>query len=188
MLEGQRYTKRCQRWNTAGHAHELTFNCYVNRLFLSRQRPRACLVDSINAAREKHDFDLWAYVFMPNHVHLVIWPRREIYSISEILLAIKQPVSRRAMEYLRNNNPAGLRLLATGQQARPYRFWQKGGGYDRNINRVDTLIEAVRYIHNNPVRKGLVQIAGDWYYSSAADWEGTRPGPLAIDHDSFPVH
>jgi len=188
MLDGEKYTKRCQRWNIAGHAHELTFNCYLNRPFLSRERTCEYLVDSLDAARRKCDFDLWAYVFMPNHVHLVICPRREAYSISEILLAIKQPVSRKAIAYLKEHNAAGLRLLATGQQARPYHFWQKGGGYDRNVTEVATLIETIRYIHDNPVRKGLAQTPADWYYSSAADWDVSKSGPLSIDHDSFPVH
>jgi putative transposase len=169
MLDGERHTKRCHRWNAVGHAHELTFNCYRNRPFLSRERTCEYLVDAINGARQRCNFDLWVYVFMPNHVHLVICPRQENYSISAILLGIKQPVARRAIEYLRQHNPTRLRLLATGQQARPHRFWQKGGGYDRNITRIDTLIETVRYIHNNPVRKELVPTATEWYYSSATD-------------------
>ena len=188
MLDGERYTKRCQRWNFAGHAHELNFNCYLNRPFLSRERTCEYLIHSINTARRKCEFDLWAYVFMPTHVHLVIHPRCEIYSISDILLAIKQPVSRKAIAYLQEHNPAGLRLLATGQRPRPYRFWQKGGGYDRNLTTIDTLIETIRYIHNNPVRKGLVQTPDGWHYSSATDWEGSKSGPLSVDFDSFPAH
>jgi putative transposase len=188
MLDGERCTKRCQRWNYAGHAHELNFNCYLNRPFLSRERTCGYLIRSINTARRKCEFDLWAYVFMPNHVHLVIHPRCEIYSISDILLAIKQPVSRKAIAYVQEHNPAGLHLLATGQRARPYRFWQKGGGYDRNITTIDILIETIRYIHNNPVRKGLVQTPDQWHYSSATDWEGSKSGPLPVDFDSFPAH
>jgi putative transposase len=187
MLDGERYTKRCERWNATGHAHELTFSCYMSRPFLARERTCQYLVDAVNAATEKHEFDLWAYVFMADHVHLVVCPRQEVYSISTILLAIKQPVSQRAIRYLREHNPAGLRVLATGQQARPYRFWQKGGGYDRNITKVKTLIETVRYIHNNPVRKGLVETPEQWHYSSAAEWEGVGPGPLAINRDRFPT-
>jgi putative transposase len=186
MLDGERYTKRCHRWNVAGHAHELTFTCYENRPFLSKERTCRYLVAGITRARTKHEFDLWAYVFMPDHVHLVICPRQEQYSIAQILRSIKQPVSRRAIEYLKRNNPAGLRLLATGQQDEPYRFWQKGGGYDRNITKVQTLIETVRYIHNNPVRKGLIETADQWYYSSAADWQNARSGPLSVDFESFP--
>jgi putative transposase len=188
MLNGERYTKRCQRWNWAGHAHELTFTCYRGRPFLAKERTCLWLVDSINHARCRHEFDLWAYVFMPNHVHLILHPRRDHYSISTILQAIKQPVARMAIQYLKTDNPQGLRLLATGQQTRPYEFWQKGGGYDRNITDVETLIKAVQYVHNNPVRKGLAQTPDEWHYSSASAWDCAGPGPICIDRDSFPAH
>ena len=91
------------------------------------------------------------------------------------------------MAYLRSNNPAGLKALATGQRDRQYRFWQKGGGYDRNVTQVDTLVKAADYIHHNPVRKGLVETADQWYYSSAADWRQIRQGPIPIDFESFPT-
>lgn len=188
MLNGERYTKRCVRWNWAGHAHELTFSCYEGHSFLAKERTCLWLVNSINSARRKHEFDLWAYVFMPNHVHLIVCPRAEQYSISSILWSIKQPVARRAIRYLRINHPSSLRLLATGQASNPYQFWQKGGGYDRNIVSVQILIEAVHYIHNNPVRKGLVETPDQWHYSSAADWDGTTSGPIPIDRDTFPAH
>ena len=187
MLKGERYTKRCHRWNTGGHAHELTFTCYQDRAFLSKDRTCRFLADALIAAQEKRDFDLWAYVFMPDHVHLVICPRLDAYSVSRILRSVKQPVSRRAIEYLKRENPDGLRHLATGQQDEPFRFWQKGGGYDRNISKVETLIEVVRYVHNNPVHRDLAREPEEWFYSSAADWKGLRSGPVPIDFDSFPV-
>jgi len=186
MLEGKRYSKHCHRWDIGGQAHELTFSCYRNRPFLSRERTCTYLVDAIVASRKKHDFDLWAYVFMPDHVHLVICPRKEDYSISGVLRSIKQPVARRAIQYLKRSNPTGLKCLATGDRDDPYRFWQKGGGYDRNITEVETLVQSVQYIHNNPVRKGLVKTADQWCYSSAADWLNTGSGPISIDFDSFP--
>ena len=187
MLKGKVYTKQCYRYNVAGHAHELTFGCYHNQAFLTAERVCKYLVDSIVSSRERHQFDLWAYVFMPTHVHLLICPRMAEYSISDILLSIKQPASRKAVNYLRKNNPDGLKCLATHQMHRPYRFWQKGGGYDRNITKVKTVIDSVRYVHNNPVRKGLVKSADEWHYSSAADWQGTMQGPIRIDFDSFPT-
>jgi len=187
MLNGKIYTKRCHRYNVAGNAHELTFSCYDNQPFISAERICKYLVDSIITSRKKHQFDLWAYVFMPNHVHLLICPTKPQYSISDILLSIKQPVSRKAINYLKNNNPDGLKYLATSQIHRPYRFWQKGGGYDRNIMKVKIIIDLVHYIHNNPVRKGLVEMADQWYYSSAADWQNIRQGPIPVDFDSFPA-
>lgn len=186
MLNGDKYTKRCKRHNIEGNAHELTFSCYHNQPFLLSERICTYLVDSIISSREKHQFYLWAYVFMPTHVHLLIHPKREKYSISDILLSIKQPVSRKAINYLRKNNPKGLKNLATSQKTRPYRFWQKGGGFDRNITKVKTAISLAHYIHNNPIRKGLVENVDNWYYSSAADWQNIRQGPISIDFDSFP--
>ena len=183
MLNGKIYTKSCRRYNTAGNAHELTFSCYKNRPFLSKERTCKYLVDSIISSREKHGFYVWAYVFMPSHVHLLICPKRKQYSISDILLSIKQPVSRKAISYLRKHNPDGLRYLATSQVHRPHRFWQKGGGYDRNMTRVDTIINAVSYIHHNPVRKELIETPEQWPYSSAADWQKvdmSHPHPFGM--------
>ena len=187
MQDGKLYKKKCHRYNIAGNAHELTFSCYKSQSFLSKERTCKYLIDSINSSREKHKYDIWAYIFMPNHVHLLICPQQEQYSISEILQSIKQPVSRKAIAYLNEYNPSGLKYLATSQKLRPYRFWQKGGGYDRNIIKDKTVINVVRYIHNNPVRKNLVEIPEKWFYSSAADWQDSREGPISIDFDSFPV-
>ena len=187
MRDKDRVKKKCKRYNIAGHAHELTFSCFCNRNFLSKKRTCEYLVESISNARDKHDFSLWAYVFMPNHVHLLVNPRKRNYSISSILQSIKQPVAARAIAYLKRENPSGLRHLATGQQDRRYRFWQKGGGYDRNITRTDTLIEAVKYMHLNPVRKGLVDRPEKWYYSSAAAWATVENGPLQIDKSDWPI-
>ena len=170
-----------------GHAHELTFSCYRNRSFLSRKITCDWLVEAIQKARAKHEFSLWAYVFMTNHVHLLICPRKGSYSISSILQGIKQPVSFKAIGYLKREKPDGLAQLTTGQKTQRYCFWQKGGGYDRNISSSDTLLTTVRYIHNNPVRKGLVATPDDWYYSSSACWSSIRDEPLAIDKDDWPV-
>jgi putative transposase len=164
MRDKDRVTKKCKRYNITGHAHELTFSCFHNRKFLSKKRTCEYLVKSISKARIRHDFSLWAYVFMPDHVHLLIHPRKRDYSISSILQSIKQQVAVRSISYLKRENPSGLKYLATGQQDRQYRFWQKGGGYDRNITRIDTLIETLEYIHLNPIRKGLVDAPEKWYY------------------------
>ena len=48
-----------------------------------------------------------------------------------------------------------------------FRFWQKGPGYDRNLNNPKTLLAAIDYLHLNPVRRGLCDRAVDWPWSSA---------------------
>jgi putative transposase len=184
MKQGNQHRKLCRRYDEPFHAHELTFSCYRNRDFLSRDRTRLFLAKAVNRARTAHSFDVWAYVMMPEHVHLVIWPHLETYSIATILKAIKQSVSRQAIRWLRSENPSGLAQLATGQKTNPYRFWQDGGGYDRNIQTQEVLRSMIEYVHANPVRRGLVDAQEDWLWSSYRDWHDLGTGPIPIDRES----
>ena len=61
------------------------------------------------------------------------------------------------------------------------RFWQPGGGYDRDIARTATLRSMIEYLHANPVRRGLVAKVENWEWSSARWYAGMRPAPIAID-------
>jgi putative transposase len=185
MDTAQGFRKLCRRYNVENHAHELTFSCYRNREFLRSERVCEYLVNAIGNARAKHKFHLWAYVFMPNHVHILIWPTKTNYSISAIMQSIKQSVARKALRFLRQENPAGLKQLATGQKHSPYRFWQDGGGYDRNMTSTAALSASADYIHNNPVQKDLVSYPEDWVWSSAKEWTSGEQGVLSIDRESF---
>ena len=184
MQDGEMVRKKCQRWNTPRQAHGLTFSCYRREAFLSRERTCQYLADAVNRAREGHGFHVWAYVMMPEHVHLLIWPAKEEYSISSILQSVKQSVARRAIGWLRANNLDGLRLLATGRKARPWQFWPDGGGHDRNVRNAKALRDIFTYIHYNPVKRGLVARPEDWLWSSARDWAGVSAGPIPIDKQS----
>src|SRR5262249_1208183 len=105
----------------------------------------------------------------PEHVHLIVRPRRRIYDIADIRQAIKEPVGRKAVKYLRDTAPEWLERICLKKGDRIYyRFWQAGGGYGRNISEPLTLLKMIDYIHENPVRRGLVELATDWKWSSAA--------------------
>ena len=60
-------------------------------------------------------------------------------------------------------------------------FWQCGGGYDRNATEPRTLLQMIDYIHNNPVRRGLVAKATDWIWSSARFHAGVTRVPIGKD-------
>ena len=66
--------KECVRYNEPGHAHELTFSCYRRFRFLKAERTCQWLAHAIDVARGRWDFELWAFVFMPEHVHLIVRP------------------------------------------------------------------------------------------------------------------
>ena len=166
-----------------GVAHELTFSCYRRLNMLNRERTRRWFVDALDAARRKHDFELWAYVIMPEHAHVLLCPNRAEYDTGAIRQSIKQPVGRNAINWLKSNNPqwlAQLRKVSTGRGVH-YHFWQPGGGYDRNVITAKTAWGAVEYIHNNPVRRGLVEQPTDWALSSARWYAGGVEEVLEMD-------
>ncbi len=180
--------KTCRRIDEPGQAHSLTFSCYKRRPFLSRDRSRLWLIEALNAAREKHRFDVWAYVIMPEHVHLLIFPQQETYSIANVLLDLKRPVARRAVLFVKQEAPAFLDQMRDAQPNGKvaHRFWQRGGGYDRNLTNPNTIRATIDYIHANPVRRGLAQNPEDWLWSSAGYYVDGRSVPLTPNRESVP--
>ena len=67
-----------------------------------------------------------------------------------------------------------------------YRFWQRGGGYDRNIWTAEEIREKMGYIHANPVRRGLLERPGDWPWSSWQAWTTEGDTPVPLDRHSVP--
>ncbi len=180
--------KTCKRFNDPGHAHSLTFSCFGRQPFLSGDGARQWLVAAIRMGLDKHRYHLWAYVIMPEHVHLLVWPTQYPYCISSFLQSVKTSVARTAIAFARKTTPWLLPKMLDRQPngRQHYRFWQRGGGYDRNITEPTTLWHEINYIHANPVRRGLCERSIDWDWSSAADYCGLRNGPLGIDFRSLP--
>jgi putative transposase len=174
--------RRRRSCNEPGHAHELTFTCYRRSKFLAAERTCQWLAESIGDSRACLEFDLWGFVFMPEHVHLVVHPRRDDHEMAKILSAIKEPVGRRAMRFLEERAPEWLPRLTRRRGERVERlFWQSGGGFDRNIVEPRTLMAVLDYVHMNPVRRGLAARASDWRWSSAGWYEGFDPCGLVPD-------
>jgi len=166
-----------------GHAHFATFSCWQRLPLLNRDRSRQWMLESIDHVRTKFHVALGAYVIMPEHVHLLILPRNHTISMSRILAAIKSPVSRQAKAFLvETDQHTWLRKLTVTQGRRTtFRFWQPGGGYDKNLWNERPIRNVIEYIHANPVRRGLVGRSIDWMWSSAGVFAGISTGPLAID-------
>jgi putative transposase len=177
------YRKVRKSVNEPGDAHELTFTCYKRLPLLSKDRTRLWFVNALDQARDRWKFDLWAYVIMPEHAHVLLAPREAEYDISLILKAIKQSVARRAIDFLRAEGRDWLEHLAvpTSKDVTEYRFWQAGGGYDRNIDQARTAWNSVEYIHRNPVRRGLVRAPCEWEWSSARWYAGEADVRLRMD-------
>lgn len=185
-IEGT-HRKRVRHYHEPGQVHELTFSCFQRRPWLTNDIWRQMLSTSIERAIERHRFRLIAYVYMPEHVHLLVFPMSGGCRIDGLLKAIKQPFSNRIRRLLETNDSRLLERLTVQERPgkRAFRFWQEGPGYDRNLTGNNTVKRSIDYIHANPLRRGLVTEAIAWRWSScryyATDGEHSDPALPRID-------
>lgn len=176
-----------KRYNVPGHAHFLTFSTYQRLPILTADSVLRTLAKHVRLACDELDTALWAYVFMPEHVHLLVRPRREDYSISDFLRKVKEPFAREALRALREMDPSlWRRLLVILPSGRQFgRFWQPGGGYDVNLRTKQKAREKACYCHRNPVIRGLVEAQEDWWWSSYRSLEMGQQADAALRIDAW---
>jgi hypothetical protein len=68
------HRKRVRHYHDPGHCHELTFSCYHRWPLLTNNLWRSLLSEAIDRATRRHDDHLAAFVYMPEHVHLLVFP------------------------------------------------------------------------------------------------------------------
>jgi len=171
---------RLKRYYGFGHLHFLTFSCYQRRPLLDMPAARDFFLSSLDEIRNRYHFDLRGYVVMPEHVHLLLSEPPE-QTISVALKGLKQRISRDFRGGIPRSNkhslPVVLRTLAIDLP----RFWEPRF-YDFNVYTQEKLIEKLKYIHANPVRRGLVDHPAAWIWSSYRFYETGEQGMISIDH------
>lgn len=175
-------SKRRKRFEADRMPRELTFSCFRRYPFLTRDRTRNWFIEALEVHRQRWPIDLWSWVIMPEHVHLIVAPQESGVLVGRFAGSVKEHVARRAIDWLETNAPDWIpRITVTEGNRIRRRFWQPGGGYDRNIDDVQTLLTMIEYLHANPVRRGLVERAIDWEWSSARWYAEMEPCLLRMD-------
>jgi len=166
-----------RHFHEVGHLHELTFSCYRRMPLLTNDTWREKLARCVEAAGKESAIELVGFVFMPEHVHLLVYPTAPNPSISRYLARIKQPFSKQIKDVLAERGSRLLsRLMVLERPGKTcFRFWQEGPGFDRNLFSSDGISSSLEYIHNNPVSRGLCRWAVDWKWSSARYYHNVPP-------------
>ena len=145
---------------------------------------KAVLCRAIDEARTSAGFLVFAYAIMIDHMHLLT---SRPTTTSNVLRVLKGLTARRVIDYLKGNNYlASLSKLEHQERDRSHRYslWQT----EKNVLPIFTegmFMEKVNYIHQNPVRAGLVDRATDYRWCSARVWQGCplEAEPLLVDKD-----
>ena len=166
--------RKLKRYYGDGDLHLITFSCYRRMQHLASARRRDLFLRSLEQTRRTYGFRVLGYVVMPEHVHLLVDepPHR---NLSVAMKALKQSVSRRV--FRRRPVPAGQLVLF--KDSSPRRFWQ-ARFYDFNVYTRKKRIEKLRYMHRNPVKRGLVARPDDWRWSSFRYYAFEEKGVVEI--------
>jgi putative transposase len=161
----------------AHHLHFITCSCYQRLPFLSTARSRDRLLSILEQTRERYRFVVVGYVVMPEHIHLLI-TEPEIGTPSTAMQVLKQRTARALLPKNKPKDPRQHNLFTGEPQRRA--FWQ-ARFYDFNVWTTKKRVEKLRYIHRNPVKRGLVGAPEEWRWSSYRFYLLNEPGPVRVN-------
>jgi len=113
------------------------------------------LIETLRNVKESHPFDMLAYVFLPDHFHLLIKPTGES-NFSQIMHSLKYNFTSSYKKMIKFD--------------RNLKFWQKRF-WDHIIRNEKDLENHLHYIHYNPIKHGYADEMGKWKYSSFQEWQ-----------------
>ena len=180
--------KNLLKFNDTSYAHFVTTRTYENRPYFNNEEFARILLDELNFYSEKYGFAVMGWVIMPDHVHLLLWwdkDEKPGLKVSKIMQVIKGATSRRIIDLVQTrgleqmlqatrkrelqDTPEDATSSKSHERNLKYRLWQPGF-YDFNIHSEEKLLEKLNYMHNNPVKAGLVLSPCDYKWSSYKEY------------------
>jgi putative transposase len=160
-----------KRFQKAEALHLITFSCFHRLPFLAASDSKETFETVLEQTRARHQARVYAYVLMPEHIHLLI-NEPPLILLAQFLKALKQVTSRK----LRGHRP---------------HFWLERY-FDSSVRGESDRSEVIRYIHRNPVKRGLVASPAQYQWSSfnhyatgirgvveiESEWTARTRGPL----------
>jgi putative transposase len=148
-----------KRFQREGDDHFITFSCYRREPYLASAASKDIFLDSLELARKRHNFEVLGYVVMPEHVHLLVSEPLDCeVPLSTAIQSLKLSVSKRLSE-------------------KP--LWQVRY-YDFNVFTHNKRVEKLKYMHRNPVVRGLVGTPESWGWSTYRHYRDDEPVPVQI--------
>ncbi len=130
------------------------------------------VLDSLTFLQENGRMNLFAYVILENHLHMVAASDDLVKEVGDF----KSHTARQIIDLFKERNARKILeqlhfFRKQHKHDRPYQLWQEGS-HPEQIQGVDMMLQKIEYIHNNPVKRGYVDQQEHWRYSSARNYAG----------------
>ena len=151
----------------------------------TRKKYRDIIVENLSYCQKHKGLEIYGWVIMSNHVHLLA--RSEKGELSNIFRDFKSYTSKKIIEEIKDLSESRrewiLKIFQSAtfkhQRNSEYQFWTHEN-HAELIYSNKFIEQKLEYIHNNPVRAGIVEKPEDYKYSSAIDYAGGK-GLLNIE-------
>ena len=172
------------KWKNFKQDNAGYFITTVTRNFIpliNHPKVRDIIYHSIEFLKNKYGYKLIGYCLMPDHIHLLIQADDEL-DISKVMADFKRFTAKQIYRYFdENKDNYWLSILKTGAyKGQNYSVWQETFRSEV-IYTEKFLMQKLDYLHQNPVRRNLVENAVDWQYSSAKFYYLGKVGNIKID-------
>lgn len=139
------------------------------------------LIDSFKFCQNNKNLSILSYVIMENHFHLI----SSGGNLSDTISSMKMFTAKKIIEELKKDKEDWKLHLFEFYKANhkvnsEHQIWQEGF-HPQQIIVEAMLKQKIEYIHNNPVRRGLVENPEYWKYSSASDYILEKEGPIKVE-------
>jgi putative transposase len=161
----------------AHHLHFITCSCYRRLPFLSNARSRDTFLNILEQTRQRYCFVVVGYVVMPEHIHLLL-TEPELGTPSTVMQVLKQRTAYALLPKRRRKNPRQRNLFRDEPQRRA--LWQ-ARFYDFNVWTTKKRVEKLRYMHRNPLERGLAELPEEWRWSSYRFYLLDEAGPVRVN-------
>ena len=167
--------------------HFLTFTVIGWIDVFSRETYKEKLLESLQYCIEEKGLAVHAWVIMTNHVHLIVSTKNN--KIADVVRDIKKYTSRQIIELIEQNPKESrkewmLNIFSfagkSNNNNKNYQFWRQDY-HPVELNTNEKLKQRLGYLHENPVRAGLVWEAYHYKYSSALDYYTNDKGLLKVE-------
>ncbi len=137
------------------------------------------LLDSLRFCQKEKGLDIYAWVVMSNHCHLIISSKS--HKLSDVIRDFKKFTAKKIIEAIENNVQESRKRWLLWLLKKDGHIWFWSEGYHGEEIRTKAFFDTkVDYIHNNPVRARLVEKAEEYNWSSCGDFYGIRKGELEL--------
>lgn len=159
-----------RRYHNSGNLHFITFSCYRRLPLLSSISARHVFEQTLEQVRVWYGLHVVGYVIMPEHVHLLV-SEPDDGSLARAIQMLKQITA--------------TKLKSAASDNGVQHFWNVRY-YDFNVLNQNKRIEKLRYMHRNPVKRGLVEFPEEWACSSFRHYATGITGIVKIESQWVP--